>query len=104
MVIMSNWSDRQAWFRADSSFATKCMVGRASEESRTHAKAIVTTNTTSSAIWPVGGGSRWSSTSFNRISALSEIDVAVLDLNVKEDRSSLGCLPIITSNATTPKL
>ena len=67
-------------------------------------KAIVTRNTTSFAIWPVGCGSPWSSTSFNRISALSEIDATVLYLNDKEDRSYLGCLPIITSNATTLKL
>ena len=76
------------------------MVGRSFGVSCTHAKAMVTTNSTASTIWPVGGGSPWSSTSFKRNSAVSD----VLELNDKEDRSSLGCLPIISSNATTPKL
>jgi acyl CoA:acetate/3-ketoacid CoA transferase len=38
-----------------------------------HCKAIVTTNAISCAIWPVGCGSSWSSTSLRRYSVLSKI-------------------------------
>jgi hypothetical protein len=80
-------------------------VGRDSGLSSTHCKATVTTNATSCAIWPVGCGSPWSNTSFRRNTAVSETGIAVVDLDDdREDRSSLGCLHIITSNATTPKL
>jgi hypothetical protein len=105
MVIVSIGYELQAWVRADNSCATKRMVGRDSGLSFTHCKAIVTTNATSNAIWPMGCGSLWSNTSFRRNSAVSETGIVVVDLDDdKEDRSSLGCLPIITSNATTPKL
>uniref|UniRef100_A0A3Q7I6Q3 Uncharacterized protein n=1 Tax=Solanum lycopersicum TaxID=4081 RepID=A0A3Q7I6Q3_SOLLC len=74
------------------------MVGRDSGVVRVHAKAIVITKTTASAKWPVGGGSLWSRTSFKSISGDNVVDAD------NEVKSSPGCLPIIVSIATTPKL
>ena len=91
---------KQACVLADNSSATKSMVGRDSGTDRVHAKPMVTTSTTSSAIWSVGGGSRWSSRSFRSNSLLFDNNVA----DDREFKSSPGCFPIIISNATTPKL
>lgn len=64
-----------------------------------HAKATLIMDTTASANWPVGGGRRWSSTSLRNSSGLRDNDDSDTEV-----MSSPGCLPIITSSATTPKL
>lgn len=79
------------------------MVGRDSGAIRVHAKAMETTSTSSFTSWPVGSRSRWSSTSFKNTSATLDTDAADDD-DDQEERSSPGCLPIMISNATTPKL
>ena len=101
MVMERNGSDRCAWVRADSSWATDRMVGLDSGLARVQASAIFTVTTTFTANCPVGGGWRWSNTSFkNRSSSLDNDE----DDDCKLVIRSPGCLPIITSKATTPQL
>ncbi|RAL43448.1 hypothetical protein DM860_012589 [Cuscuta australis] len=74
------------------------MVGRVSGMRSVHTNAKMTTAITSSTRCPLGVESLWSSNSFKSVS---------LDNSVASDSeysNSPGCLPIITSNATTPKL
>lgn len=61
-----------------------------------HTRAAIITDMTSSANFPVGSSSLLSSKSSKNNSVLSDKD--------EEFNSSPGCLPNITSNATTPKL
>lgn len=90
---VANGSDRHGWVVPDNSLATKLMVGLDPGLVLVQANPTETTNTTWSAVSPVGRGRRWSSKSF----------IYKLEL-LGNDRRSAGCLPIITSNITTPKL
>lgn len=101
MVIISNGSDRLGCVRADSSCATKRMFGRDSGLARVHAKAALTTKTTASANSSVGEGSLLSNKSFKSNSELFGNVFADADT---ASNKSIGCFPIMTSNATTPKL
>ena len=77
------------------------MVGRNSGEAFVQHNANLMTVSTAADIPPVGGSNRWSSTSFNSNSLLS---ANALDGADTASRSSPGCLPIMVSRATTPKL
>jgi hypothetical protein len=83
----------------ENSYATKRMVSRDFDMSLTHCKATVTTNANSCAIRHEGCWSPWPSTPFKRNYVL--FDTGIVDLDDDgEDKSSLECIPIITSNAT----
>ncbi|URD85084.1 hypothetical protein MUK42_18801 [Musa troglodytarum] len=103
-VIVRNGSLRYACVRADISCATERIEGLEAGSVRAQASATFTTNTTSSANCPVGGGSRWSSTSFKNGSLPSSSPCDGGDKACREDRRSPGCFPNMTSSATTPKL
>lgn len=111
IVNLSKGSDKEVrglLLIVDNSCATNRMTGRDSGEFRVQASAKLTTITTATATLPLGCSSRWSKMSFNsKLSTLiiSDVDVDVdFDGHDRPSRSSPGCLPIIISKATTPKL
>ena len=92
----------------ESALSICCIVGRDWGLTHKHANAIFTATTTSSSLTSsIGGKGRLSITSFNSqwsvITGNEVEDEEDADDN-SDEMSSPGCLPIITSIVTTPKL